>query len=170
MAQTTLPTMNMDTSETGCCPRFDPTGWDGAEIQFDERLFAKAKTVSFLHIPLNIGSVFKRTMEQLMAAEAFADDSYLILSTDTSPWRSEHFFAVTKDVPGAEMVNLSGTFLTKVFEGPYSQARNWCRKMTEYVESQQKSLDRLFFFYTTCPKCLKHYGKNYVVAFAQVAT
>jgi len=25
-----------------------------------------------------------------------------------------------------------------------------------------------FFYYTTCPKCAKHYGKNYVVAFAEV--
>ena len=26
----------------------------------------------------------------------------------------------------------------------------------------------LYFFYTTCPKCAKYYGKNYVVLVAQV--
>ncbi len=26
----------------------------------------------------------------------------------------------------------------------------------------------LYFFYTTCPKCAKAYGKHYVVLFAQV--
>ena len=66
------------------------------------------------------------------------------------------------------MAEISGTFLTKVFEGPYSQARNWCGEMDEYVKSQGKTCERLYFFYTTCPKCLKTFGKNYVVGFAQV--
>lgn len=40
--------------------------------------------------------------------------------------------------------------------------------MEEYVQSQGKKLKTSYFFYTTCPKCLKHYGKNYVVGFAHV--
>jgi len=168
MLQTELPKMNMDKSETGCCPRFDPTGWNGAEIRFDRRPFVKERTISFLYIPLNIGSVFKRAFERITAAEAAAEHEYLILSSDTSAWRCEHFMSVTKDVPGAEMAHLSGTFLTKVFEGPYSQARHWCREMQEYVESQGKTLEKLYYFYTTCPKCMKQYGKNYVVGFARV--
>ena len=34
--------------------------------------------------------------------------------------------------------------------------------------SQGQQMRKLYFFYTTCPKCIKHYGKNYVVAFAEV--
>jgi hypothetical protein len=26
----------------------------------------------------------------------------------------------------------------------------------------------MYFFYTTCPKCAKKYGKNYVVILAQI--
>jgi len=26
----------------------------------------------------------------------------------------------------------------------------------------------MYFFYTTCPTCAKHYGKNYVVGVAKV--
>lgn len=40
--------------------------------------------------------------------------------------------------------------------------------MKDYVASKDKSLQKLYFFYTTCPKCAKHYGKNYVVLLAQV--
>ena len=29
-------------------------------------------------------------------------------------------------------------------------------------------MQRLFFYYTTCPRCAKQYGKNYVVGLAQV--
>jgi hypothetical protein len=168
MAATTLPAYNMDNSETGCCPRFDPSGWDGGEFEFHERLFVRVTTISFLHIPLNIGAVFTKTFKKIEAAQAAPADEYLVLSTDPSPWRGEHYFAVTKDVPDAEMVTLSGRYLTKVFEGPYRDAGKWAKEMRKFVADSGRELQRLYFFYTTCPRCLKHYGKNYVVAFAQV--
>ncbi|MGD9980573.1 MAG: hydrolase [Hyphomonadaceae bacterium] len=31
-----------------------------------------------------------------------------------------------------------------------------------------KCAERIYLFYTTCPKCAKAYGKNYVVAVAQL--
>lgn len=163
-----LPQMNMDTSETGCCPAFDPAGWDGQTIVFKDKLFAKDKTINFLHMPLNMGSVMNRMYKKVMAADAYPKDYYLLLSHDQSPWRGVHYQAVTKEVPGMETERLSGTYLTKVFEGPYKNAGKWVKEAEEYVKSQGKELKKLYFFYTTCPKCLKHYGKNYVVAFAQV--
>ena len=93
MGQSTLPKFNMDNSETGCCPRFDPEPWKNQEFTFTDRLFVRAKTVNFLHIPLNIGSVFTRTLARIQQAGAALRDEYLILSTDTSAWRGEHYFA-----------------------------------------------------------------------------
>jgi hypothetical protein len=40
--------------------------------------------------------------------------------------------------------------------------------MTEYVENKGRKLKKLYFSYTTCPRCAKAYGKNYVVLFAQI--
>jgi hypothetical protein len=40
--------------------------------------------------------------------------------------------------------------------------------METYVQAKGKKMDTLYFFYTTCPKCAKHYGKNYVVEVAKV--
>ena len=40
--------------------------------------------------------------------------------------------------------------------------------MTALVKARGKSLQKLYFFYTTCPKCAKKHGKNYVVLLAQV--
>ncbi|MBM3208861.1 hypothetical protein FJZ40_01010 [Candidatus Shapirobacteria bacterium] len=65
------------------------------------------------------------------------------------------------------MTKLSGTFLTKVFEGPYQNAGKWAQKMKEYVAEKGKELKKMYFSYTTCPNCAKAYGKNYVVVFAQ---
>ena len=168
MAPNTLPKFNMDSSETGCCPRFDPTGWDNEELEFHERLFVRSTTANFLHIPLNMASMTKKTWKRIQEAEAAPTDEYLILSTDPSPWRGEHYFAVTKDVPNAEMVRLTGHYLTKVFEGPYRDAGKWVQEMQRFIPSKGKQLRKLYFFYTTCPKCAKHFGKNYVIAFGEV--
>lgn len=168
MTQTALPTCGMDNSATGCCPRFEPDGWDGEEFEFREWLFVRTTTVNFLHIPLNMGSMIKRTWAKIEQAEAVPKDAFLMLSTDPSPWRGEHYFLVTREVSGSQMVRLSGLHLTKVFEGPYRDAGKWARDMERYVQSQGKTLKTLYFFYTTCPKCAKVYGKNYVVAFAAV--
>jgi hypothetical protein len=66
------------------------------------------------------------------------------------------------------MAKLTGTFLTKVFEGPYHNAGKWAVEMKDYVKRKNKTLKKIFFSYTTCPNCAKAYGKNYVVLFAQI--
>lgn len=64
------------------------------------------------------------------------------------------------------MAALSGTFLTRVYEGPYRNMRKWIGEMKSFVQGKGKALRKLLFFYTTCPKCAKKYGKNYVVLLA----
>lgn len=167
MVCTDLPAVDLDASETGCCPRFDPAPWDQQEFVFDRRPFVRATTVNFLHVPLNLHTVYQRVWAQVKAADAAPRGTFLVLSTDPSPWRGEHYFAVAHAVPAAENVTLSGTFLTKVFEGPFRDARRWCRDMQAYVSAQGRVIEKLYFFYTTCPKCARHYGQNYVVAFAE---
>lgn len=91
-----------------------------------------------------------------------------MLCDDSSPWHMEVLIAVSRPVPGAQMTLMSGTFLTKVYEGPYRRAGKWAADMRRHVASKGRELEKLYFAYTTCPACAKAYGKNYVVAFAQV--
>lgn len=154
-------------SETGCCPRFDPGPWDGKEIRFQDRLFLKDHVRSFLHIPLNFGKVMTRNMERIMKADALAQEP-LMLSDENSLWGSDVYIAVNKEIPGAHMEKISGTFLSKVFEGPYKNAGSWAKEMKKYVSSNGKDLKKMYFFYTTCPKCAEYYGKNYTVILAQI--
>jgi hypothetical protein len=154
-------------SETGCCPRFDPGPWDEKEVKFEERLFVKDRVRSFLHIPVNFGRVMVRNMERIQAAGALADEP-LLLSDERSPWGADIYIAVSKEVPGAEMARISGSFLTKVFEGPYKNMRSWMGQMKEYVAAKAKDVKKMYVFYTTCPRCAKYYGKNYTVILAEV--
>jgi hypothetical protein len=168
MQTNATPAFDATESETHFCPRFHPEPWENQELHFENKPFVRASTVNFLHVPLNMGSVFSRTQKAIEQAHAAADSGFVVLSHDDSPWHAEHLFAVAKDVPGAEMVRLSGDFVTKVFEGPYSAAATWCAEMERHVQAKGKHLDTTYLFYTTCPKCAKHYGKNYVVGVAKV--
>jgi hypothetical protein len=46
--------------------------------------------------------------------------------------------------------------------------RKWIETMEAFVAAKGKTLRKLYFYYTTCPKCAKKYGKNYVVILAQI--
>jgi len=154
-------------SETGCCPRFNPEPWDEKEVTWQDMLYIKDHVRSFLHIPLNFGTVMVRNMEKIQEAGALTPEP-LTLSDEKSLWGSDIYIAVSKEVPGAEMERVSGTFLTKVFEGPYSKSGKWMKEMKAYVESKGKDIEKMYSFYTTCPGCAKVYGKNYVVLLAKV--
>jgi hypothetical protein len=156
-----------ENSETGCCPRFNPEPWDEKEVTFKDRLFVKDHVTSFFHIPLNFGKVMVRNLEKIQAADALEPEP-IMLSDEKSLWGSDIYIAVSRDVPGAETVKISGTFLTKVFEGPYKDVRKWIQEMKAWLESKAAKMKKMYFFYTTCPKCAKYYGKNYVVILAQV--
>ncbi len=153
--------------EKECCPPFRPEPWDEKEVTWEGKRFVVDRVRSFLHIPLNFGSVMRRNCARIEAAGA-ADKEVIVLSDENSLWGADVYIAVTKDVPGARMATLSGTYLAKVFEGPYGQIRNWITTMLQFVAAKGKTMRKLYFFYTTCPKCAKKYGKNYVVLLAQI--
>jgi hypothetical protein len=121
-----------------------------------------------MHIPLDMGKVFRRVQEHVEATGGWDKDDMIVLSRDLSAFRSEHLFAVPRPVEGEEMTTLSGDFVTKVFEGPYREAKNWEREMRALVEAKGGTPSDVYFFYTTCPKCAKAYGKNCVVGVARL--
>ena len=162
------PAYDKNDRPTGCCARFQPEPWDDQELVFEDKPFVHTTTRSFFHIPLGMGSMFVKTFGAIEKAHADGGD-FLVLTQDASPWRADHYFAVDREVPGADMVRLSGTFVTKVFDGPYAKARDWCADMKRTVEQKGKHLDALYFFYTTCPRCAKAYGHNYAVGVARVS-
>jgi hypothetical protein len=152
---------------TGCCPRFNPEPYTDKELEWHDELFVKEHVTSLFHVPLNMR---KRVLQAngLIDAAGARPAVPLMLSDEESPWGAELFVNVTKPVPGAEIVKLSGTYLTKVFEGPFRDAPKWERAMREYVAQRGRTAEKLYFAYTTCPACSKAYGENYVVLFARV--
>lgn len=154
-------------SETGCCKRFNPAPWDGKTIVLKDKLFVREKIATLFYIPLNFGSAMKEVAEAIAAAKALPKEP-LDLYDCRGLFSADLFVHATKPVPGRKMEKISGTFLTKVFEGDFNKTGEWVKEMEAFVRKKGKKTKKLYFFYTTCPACAKVYGRNYTVLLAQV--
>ncbi len=156
----------MDTEKI-CCPEFNPAPWDQKEIHWQKKKFTTDRVRSFFHIPLNFGAVMKRMMTRIETSQVKSEEM-IVLADEDSLWGTNVFVDVSGDVVDGKMVEISGTFISKVFEGPYRNMRMWIKEMARYVEAQDRQIENQYFYYTTCPKCARKYGKNYVVLLAEV--
>lgn len=163
-----VPPLGQD-NPTGCCPRFSPEPWHNKTFTFKQKPFVKVVSRSFFYVPLNLGSVIAKTWAAITAAKADDKTEFVMLSHDLSPWKCEHYFSVKKSVPGLDNLKMSGQFLSRVYEGPFQNAPHWIKDMQTYVECKGKKAEKVYLYYTTCPKCLQVYGNNYVVALAKLA-
>lgn len=163
-----LPNTYTDKNETGCCAVPNVQAWDEQEVHLENKQFIRMYTRSFLFMPLNMGKVMAALNQAASQVNALMPpEQTMILSRDLSPWKAEQMYAVTKPVEGVDNVALNGTFLTKVFEGPYKNAKQWFSALQDLATRKNRTAERVYLFYTTCPKCAKHYGKNYTIGFVQ---
>lgn len=157
-----------DTRETGCCAPLDAARWNERRVTWQDKPFLRDRIRAFLHVPLNFGAVMQRDHAAIETAGAYPEEP-IWLTDEVSPWGSDIYVAVDREVPGARTERLSGTFLTKIFEGPYRDVRKWMSAMEEYVHGQGEEIEKIYFFYATCPKCARRLGKNQVVLFAKLS-
>ena len=158
-----------DKNETGCCAVPNVAAWDKKVIELHDRRFIKLHTRSALFMPLNMDEVMAELQRVATEADALMPpEDVMILSRDLSPWKAEQLYSVSKEVEGAENVILNGSFASMVFEGEYKNAGKWMNSLKEFVKEFDRETDEVYFFYTTCPKCAEHYGKNYVIALAKL--
>jgi hypothetical protein len=150
-----------------CCPKFEPEPWDGKTFEWKDKKFIKDKVFTLFYMPVNFGSVMKRLDARVRKAQATIPD-WLCLSEHTSKWNMDLYLAVDKEIPGTENTNLSGRFFCKVYEGPFKDIGKWSKDFKEYAKSKSQNVKKLYLWYTTCPKCAKKYGKNYVAILGEV--
>jgi hypothetical protein len=150
-----------------CCPPFEPEPWDDKMITWEDKKFIKDKVCTVFYMPMNFGSVMKRLDITVKDAGATVPD-WLCLSDHTSKWNMDLYLAVDKEIPGAENMALSGKFFSKVYEGSYNNTGKWMKDFNALVGTKGLKIKKRYMWYTTCPKCAKKYGKNYVVMVGEV--
>jgi hypothetical protein len=149
-----------------CCPRFDPSIWDGKTFEWNNKKFIKDKVFTLFYMPMNFGPVMKRLYGLLQKAGAAAQEG-MWLSDHTSKWNMDLYMAVDKQVDGAHNTTLSGNFLSKVYEGDFKDTGLWMKDFEIDGRNKGMSFRKMYIWYTTCPKCAKKYGKNYVAIVGQ---
>ncbi len=152
-----------------CCPELEVKLWDEKTHIWENKLFLKDEVKQIFHMPLNMGKVITRMWQQVDKAKASPKtEEFLILAYDPSSWKSELYMTVTKDISNANIVKLNGTFVSKVFEGPYQAVPQWLAEMDKFLASKKQKSHKYYIHYAYCPKCAKKYGHNYGIVFAQV--
>lgn len=160
-----------DLEKEVCCPEFDPQLWRHARYDWENKLFLKDSIPEFFHIPSRkkYAKTITKMWQKAEESGAAPDRKhFLLLAHDPSPFKGELFMAVTKDIPGENVVALDGTFYTHVFEGPYNDVPRYIKEMNQYLSVLDKKANKYFVSYPYCPKCAEKYGHNYVVLFAKV--
>lgn len=149
-----------------CCPKFNPKPWDERILEWKNKKFIKSSVFTLFYIPINFGRVITKLMKKIDDAGAKCVDN-LALSEHASKWNMGLYLAVDKQIPDVENITLSGKFLSKVYEGDFKETGKWCKDFESYAKSKKLAIKKMYMWYTTCPKCAKKYGKNYVVVVGQ---
>lgn len=157
---------HLETDEI-CCPKFDPKPWDDQLFEWKDKKFIKDNVFTIFYMPVNFGKVMTRLNKAVTNAGATIPDS-LGLSDHKSKWNMDLYLAVDKEIPGAKNTSLSGKYFSKVYEGPFRETEKWCIDFENVLKSKGLTKNKMYMWYTTCPKCAKKYGKNYVAIVAQV--
>ncbi len=161
----------MNNQNDECCPKFVPETWDKKTFNWDNKLFIKESIPTFFHMPLPsmIGKKVTKMYKQVLASKADpSKEEFLLMFRDPTPFRSEMYMSVTKPVEGAENTSLSGEFEARVFDGPYNAAPKFIKEMQTYLTGKAQKAKDYFIHYAYCPKCVKKYGHNYAILFAEV--
>jgi len=164
-----LQTQQVDetTQKPVCCPPFHSALWDGKTFEWDHKKFIRDHVLTLFYVPINFGAVMKRSGIAIDNSDSKAVES-MWLADHTSPWNMDLYIAVEREVADVENVVLSGKYISRVYEGAYKEIGTWKKDFEKYVKESNNSLTRTYLWYTTCPKCAKKYGKNYVVFIGQI--
>ncbi|MFA6254297.1 MAG: hydrolase [Candidatus Paceibacterota bacterium] len=159
--------MNNQVNDQECCPKFGPDLWDGKTFDWSNKRFIKDKVFTLFYLPINFGSVITQSVKKIEKSGAKMLEG-MALSEHTSKWNMDLYLAVDKEITGAENVTLSGKFLSKVYEGNFKDTGIWMKDFEGYAKEKSVAVDKIYLWYTTCPKCAQKYGKNYVVIVAKI--
>jgi hypothetical protein len=155
------------TADQECCPKFEPNLWDDKTFEWENKKFIKDKVFTLFYMPINFGNAMRRLNKKVTSAHAEVPD-WLCLSDHTSLWNMDLYLAVDKEIPEAANTTLSGKYYSKVYEGPFQDTGKWSKDFANHMKSKGVAMKKMFMWYTTCPKCAKKYGKNYVAIIAQL--
>ena len=153
--------------ETGCCPILKATEWDKKTFNWKNKPFYRTSCLSLFHIPLTMGSAITEAVK-ILSAKGLMGKDFMCISKEDGLLSTTLLISLKHDAPGLPIERITGQFMSRLFEGDYKDTGKWVSEMMDYVKSKGKTATELLFWYGTCPKCAKVYGKAQTVIFAHV--
>lgn len=150
-----------------CCPKFDPAPWDNKTFEWENKRFITGKVKTFFYMPIGFSKMMTK-LTTLVEENGATMPENLCISDHPSQWNMNLLMATDKEIPGANNVTLNGKYFSKVYEGPFKDTGKWTQNFKEYAITNKLNVKHVYMWYTTCPKCAKEYGKNYVVIIAEI--
>ncbi|RAJ11515.1 hydrolase [Arenibacter echinorum] len=157
-----------------CCPTFYPEKWENKTLNWNRKKFIKASVPTLFHIPLPpmIGKRVTKMMNLAEVANKLAEnkEEILLLFRDPTAFKTEMYLSVSDIVPDAQNITLSGTFKSRVFDGPFKDTPKFMKQLEADLAEEGKEVKDFYVHYAYCPKCAKERGQNYMVLFGELAT
>ena len=157
-----------------CCPVFEPDRWDDKMLDWNKKPFIMATVPAENHVPetSKIQEAVTQMMKLATDANALAPDMLdtLMLFMGPSPSQSNIYLSVTKNVPNANNVTLSGEFKTHVQQGNYENVGHMINQMNADLADHKIAVKNIYAHYAYCPQCEASVGHNYTTLFAEVNT
>ena len=149
----------------------DPAPWNEKTSEWKRKPFLVKRIPQLFHVPLPgayakaIGSLYAEAQEHGIACD---QKDFFMLTRDISAWKAEILLGVSESKAGLDMHDLDGTFVSKVFDGPFNKIPAYLEEMKAFLNKEGKSARDCYFWYPYCPKCAQKYGHNWIIIFAQV--
>jgi len=157
----------MEKAENQCCSEFKPELWDEKTLNWNKKLFVKTNVCTLFYIPLNFGKKMTKLVKLYEQNNVqFTDE--MCITKHISPWKMDLYLGADKALTGYESEEFTGNFFCKVFEGSFNDTGKWTKQFIQFLNENSMKYDDILYWYTTCPKCAKKYGKNYVVLIAKL--
>jgi hypothetical protein len=155
--------------EEVCCPKFNSEIWDDKILEWNDKKFIKGRVKTFMYVPIGFGKEMTR-LQKLVDNQNARIEDYMSLSIHPTKWNMELCLAVNEEINGADNFTLTGKYYSKVYEGSFSDTAKWISDFENIIKEKEYNCDikKIYMWYTTCPKCAKKYGKNYVVIIGKI--
>ncbi len=138
------------------CKPIDVKKYNNKEVSWKDKYFYTAPQPCFLHVPIGIAVRIENAFTALQdKGLKFDEKKHMIVQKD-GWFRGQLLFEVDKpkkSVPG--IVKLNKKFLAKSHIGAYKELGKTVRELYRVAYKKGKRLSGIYFWYTTCPDCVK---------------
>ena len=153
--------------DTGCCVQIKPKKWDKKIHNWKKKPFYKTKYIHLFHIPLNYGQAIMGAVKKLEPKKLIKRDS-MCISLEDGLFTSTLLIEMTKNAENLPVQKISGKYFSMIFKGDYKDTGKWVETFKKECKKKKYPLNKLMFWFATCPKCAEAYGGAQTIIFTKI--